>query len=88
MDACFSLVFLLAVLGVKVLRQLDAGKFHFTDGTGLVEDAEIDLVEYRTDIAVLHIQCGDGAEPFHVCPSGYLSGDLPVVGEGFPGVVP
>ncbi len=55
MATCFSLVFLLAVLGVKVLRQLDAGKFHFTDGTGLVEDAEIDLVEYRTDIAVLHV---------------------------------
>jgi len=46
MGACFGLIFLLAVLGVKVLRQLDAGQFHFTDGTCLVEDAEIDFVEY------------------------------------------
>ena len=46
MGACFGLIFLLAVLGIKVLRQLDAGKLHFTDGTGLVKDAEIDLVEY------------------------------------------
>ncbi|EJW90950.1 hypothetical protein EVA_20943, partial [gut metagenome] len=37
---------------------------------------------------MLHIQCYQSAETLHVCPSGYLSGYIAVVGKGFPGIVP